>query len=72
MESLLVGLLVCTWYKAYISHLSVKDFESASVRKPTTYPNYWSRRLLNSSLYLLALFEQLFEASQINNLAQNS
>jgi hypothetical protein len=26
----------------------------------------------NSSLYFLALFKQLFEASQINNLAQNS
>jgi hypothetical protein len=37
-----------------------------SVQKPT-YPTYRSR-LLNSSLYLLALFEQLFEASQINNL----
>jgi hypothetical protein len=41
-----------------------------SVQKPT-YPTHWSR-LLNSSLYLLALFEQLFEASQIDNLAQNS
>jgi hypothetical protein len=40
------------------------------IQKPT-YPTYWLR-LLNSSLYLLALFEQLFKASQINNLAQNS
>jgi hypothetical protein len=64
MESLLVGLLVCAWYKAYLSYLSylsVKDFEFVSVRKPT-YPTYRSR-LLNSSLYLLELFEQLFEAS---------
>jgi hypothetical protein len=71
MESLLVGLLACAWHKAYLSYLSVKEFEFVSVQKPT-YPTYQSR-LLNSSLYLLALFKQLFvEASQIDNLAQNS
>jgi len=69
MESSLVGLLACAWYKAYLSYLSVKDFEFVSCTK--VYLLYLSVKAFEFlSLYLLALFEQLFEASQIDNLVQ--
>lgn len=69
MESSLVGLLACAWYEAYLSYLSVKDFEFLLCTK--AYLSYLSVKAFEFlSLYLLALFEQLFEASQIDNLAQ--
>jgi hypothetical protein len=71
MKSLLVGLLVYSWYKAYLSYPSVKRFEFVSLLK--VYRSYLSIKTFEFlSLYFLALFEQLFEASQIDNLAQNS
>jgi hypothetical protein len=33
MESLLVGLLVYAWYKAYLSYLSVKEFQFVSLHE---------------------------------------
>jgi hypothetical protein len=71
MKSLSVGLLVYSWYKAYLSYLSVKRFEFVSLLK--VYRSYLSIKTFEFlSLYFLALFKQLFEASQIDNLAQNS
>jgi hypothetical protein len=72
MRSLSVGLLVCSWYKeAYLSYLSVKRFEFVSLLK--VYRSYLLIETFEFiSLYFLALLEPLFEASQIDNLAQNS
>jgi hypothetical protein len=71
MESLSVGLLVFSWYKAYLSYLSVKRFQFVSLYESLPILPI-DQGFQNSSLYFLALFKQLFEASQIDNLAQNS